>query len=610
VTLFEKLADQNIRLRRLDPGHTEHINCPFCGGGTHRDKGTLAVTIDQDGMGATWICHRGSCGRTGGVTTRGHETATPRPPGSRYTASRPSPASPPPDFAEARPAWFWSFWNDRHIGAKTVEHFEVYADTHYFGGGIGPDHPCIVFPYRWGGRGIVGRKYRPFPEKSPQAQDAPNPPILYNAGSLRDSVQIAIWVEGEPDVLAVHEAIPQADGNRYAIVSLKDGAPAEAKFDPDDRRFEALRTHAKELAKIQTHVICTDLDAPGEALAEELARRLGRHKCRRWTLPEGCKDACDVLVNTEHRSKTLWDCIQNAKAYPMRGIRHVPEGYLDNLHAKPPPATMRINRVLNAPTEGRLIVVTGVPNHGKSTWLRHTMIHTAIKHQRKWLAYVGEDDFDSAVIECAEQIAAEPFRTVVKERAPTRMAMSQAQRQSANTIISEHIRFLEYDNEDDPVTLDSLLERGAYSVLCHGTTDLALDPYNEIEHQRGDQQSETDYISRFLQRSKTFAKRYGCNVWIITHPVKPPPQRKEEKRPPTGYDIAGSANWANKADLGITIWRPEPGIADLIVWKSRTKRWATAGMQTRLTFDRDTSSYHELEPEQPQPRNYNETSED
>ena len=59
------LADAGIRLRNLRPGHNEHLLCPRCEGGSTREK-SLSVTIDADGQGTTWICHRGSCNWTGG----------------------------------------------------------------------------------------------------------------------------------------------------------------------------------------------------------------------------------------------------------------------------------------------------------------------------------------------------------------------------------------------------------------------------------------------------------------------------------------------------------------------------------------------------------------
>ena len=128
-------------------------------------------------------------------------------------------------------------------------------------------------------------------------------------------------------------------------------------------------------------------------------------------------------------------------------------------------------------------------------------------------------------------------------------------------------------------------------MLRDGTTDLLIDPWNEVEHVRG-KDSETDYIGLMLRRLKAFAKRHGCNVWIIAHPAKPLPLRPGEKRAAPGpYDLAGSANWANKTDIGITVHSPEPGAAEIHLWKLRFRRWGQRGAVVKLDFDASTGRY-------------------
>ena len=43
-------------------------------------------------------------------------------------------------------------------------------------------------------------------------------------------------------------------------------------------------------------IIATDADSAGQAMAEEIARRIGKDRCFKIEFPEGCKDANDVLV--------------------------------------------------------------------------------------------------------------------------------------------------------------------------------------------------------------------------------------------------------------------------------------------------------------------------
>jgi twinkle protein len=587
-TLFDLLADHDIHLKHRGAGSTHHIDCPQCGGGQHRDKGSLSVTIDKDGRGAAWVCHRGTCGFTGGVHEKNPD----------YGKSQPKKTQKPKlnqmDAAAAqlgkRPNWVYSFFAERKIGAHTVDQFNISGGEWYFHS-LGT-RPCLIFPYYWNNK-LVTMKYRPHPEKSPQSQINDGPPVVFNAHSLTDA-EACIWVEGEPDVMAVSEAALDL-GMTYAVVSLRDGAPASATFRQDDKRFEALKTHADELKSIKVHYLAGDMDAPGLALREELARRLGRHKVRLVTWPEGCKDACDVL-KLDDGVDAMTSAIANATPYPIEGLRDWNIGLADELYARMPQATMTtgvyaVDDILHLPTEGKLILLTGIPSHGKTTWMRHTLVHTIKHHQRNWLVFTAEEDFDSFVIDCLQVAARQPFRH----------GMTKEERNIAETELHHHVHLIEADSEREPPTLDKLIELAIFSVLRDGTTDFLIDPWNELEHQKGDM-SETDYISRSLQRLKAFAKEYGCNVWLVAHPSKPAPLKPGEKRRvPGGYDISGSANWYNKCDLGLTIHVHEPGKAELHVWKSRRHRWATTGHRARMDFDQATGRYLEPLPAQDDP---------
>jgi twinkle protein len=61
---------------------------------------------------------------------------------------------------------------------------------------------------------------------------------------------------------------------------------------------------------------------------------------------------------------------------------------------------------------------------------------------------------------------------------------------------------------------------------------------------------------------------------------------------PSLHDICGSANWANKADLGIVVHRPnrnEP-VTEIHVKRPRSKVFGKEGI-VRLVYDRATGRY-------------------
>lgn len=572
-TLADLLLGQAIRLKRYTPGHNEHVRCPKCEGGTHREI-SLSVSVDEDGQGATWICHRGSCGwQDGGRLHRDQPTVrsdrTPKPVQQHIDA-----------VTENRPDWLYEFFGRRRIGARTVHAFGCYAMTRQFQG-LG-ERPAIVFPYRYRGE-VVNRKYRPHPDKTPQQQEKDALQTLFNVDQLGEEPGEIVWVEGEPDVMAMFECgIPHA-------VTLKDGAPSQANA-ANEKRFEALRTHADMLTKARRIVLAGDADGPGLALREELARRLGRHRCFTVTWPDGCKDACDTLI--EHGPEAVLAAVRSAAPYPIDGLQRIQPGSLIALRKRPAPTTMTTgtrasDAVLKLPTEGRLIVVTGFPSHGKTTWTRFVMVHTAKDHARRWAVFSPEmQPWEHFTAECAEVYSGKPFWSV-----PGLDCMTDDDVAEAELWLGDRVTMLVCDSEDDPPTLDWIIERGRAAVLRDGATDLLIDPWNEIDHQRG-AMSETDYIGRGLQRLKAFALRHGCNVWIIAHPAKPAPLRPGEKRVAPGpYDLAGSAHWANKTDLGLTLHSPAAGTAELHLWKPRFRRWGRRGSVALMDFEELTGRY-------------------
>ena len=79
-----------------------------------------------------------------------------------------------------------------------------------------------------------------------------------------------------------------------------------------------------------------------------------------------------------------------------------------------------------------------------------------------------------------------------------------------------------------------------------------IDPYNELDHQRPESLTETEYVSQILTKIKRFAQLNDVAVWFVAHPRQLRDWRGE---PPTLYDISGSAHFVNKADNAIVIHR-------------------------------------------------------
>ena len=79
---------------------------------------------------------------------------------------------------------------------------------------------------------------------------------------------------------------------------------------------------------------------------------------------------------------------------------------------------------------------------------------------------------------------------------------------------------------------------------------MIIDPYNKIDHQREKNETETEYISKFLDTLVRFARINNVLVCLVAHPAK-----LQKGEIPNLYSISGSAHFYNKADYGFTFVR-------------------------------------------------------
>jgi twinkle protein len=138
----------------------------------------------------------------------------------------------------------------------------------------------------------------------------------------------------------------------------------------------------------------------------------------------------------------------------------------------------------------------------------------------------------------------------------------------ADQWIDKHFTFM-VPSEDDDVSLDWVLDRMEAAVIQHGCKIVVIDPWNEMDHAKGQGESLTEYVGRAIKTLKRFAKKLMVHLIIVAHPAKPQKDEKGNYRVPTLYDISDSAHWYNKADLGVVVHRESDNLTLIKVAKSR-----------------------------------------
>lgn len=577
TSLAEALANHGIRLKSYAVGD-HYTTCPGCSAGRkgpHQKLPCLGVKIDGEG-GAVWNCNH--CNKfKGNIPSRrgfDHREVRHREP--------PKPARQPPKEMTPHEGMLQWFKEKRGISAATVETLGIYFDVHYFPQ-TQSENPAIVFPFRFGGQ-VVNNKYRDKHKNFAQDKDAMK--CLYNVDSLIDN-DTCIWAEGELDVAAMIEA------GYPGVVSLPDGAPAKhnPEIDINDKRYFAMQNCAEQLAPIKKHIIAVDMDEAGKNLAYQLAHRLGTVNCWHVVWPEGCKDANETLI--KHGADRVKLCVDSCEGFPIDGLRKLKGGEL--VAYRNAPAQQRFGVGLSAVDSlltfrpGQVVVVTGYPGDGKSSFVAWISVELAKRYAWRWIICSPEHEFEELNATLAEQYKREPF----KSYGFNLTGMTDVNLMEAETWIRRHYTMIAQDDENKLLDIDSLLKFARIARLRDGARALCIDPYNNFQHTRPKDMSETDYVLHLMLRLRLFAKHNDMVVFLLAHPSKMRKDPKDKKRPiPTCGDIAGSANFWNTANIAFTVYRPNimTNDVELVVEKVKRKDQGRAGI-ARLLWDKHTGCY-------------------
>jgi len=493
--------------------------CPECqrqGKRSHLRDRSLSVNLDS----GLYRCHY--CGWKGKLGGRGDGPTWGRQSPPKVYA-KPEPVVP---LEPTLPTKAVEFFTGRGIDMAVVTKRNI---TVGLDGGL-------KFPYYRNGELVnVKTRYPAKDGKKSFRMEAGCELIFWGLDECQGAEQVII-VEGEMDLLACETA------GLKRILSVPNGSQTgEMAF---------LQSAETIFAGCHSVILAVDGDGPGLALELELARRIGKEKCYRTRWPEGCKDANDVLQ--QHGDQAIWECITNAEAFPIDGVREAKDVVQDMITAY----RIGIQRGLSTGWRnldnlytikpGQLTIVTGVPGSGKSEWVDSLVLNLA-RHHGWPIAVYSPENYPLAkhYEKFCEKYIGKPFNDGPSPR------MSESEMVHFMTDWAQQYLFA--ISPDDP-TLVEVLEKARGLVFRHGVKGLIIDPWNELDHSRPRELTETEWVSRSLTMIRTFCRENDVHAWLVAHPRI---MRKENgKTPvPTPYDISGSAHFFNKADNSITVQR-------------------------------------------------------
>jgi twinkle protein len=540
------------------------VVCPFCGPDRRKSNSKDMTLSRKDDGAVVYFCHH--CDAQGSV----------QPKRRIQLAAVPQPKI----VSNALSQHHYEWLAKRGISKYTADKAKLFSADKWFAR-LNKTADCIGFPYYRDGA-LVAAKYRSFPEKD-FTQDSGGAHDFFGIDHV-DRGKPLVIVEGEIDALTLMEA-----GIENAV-SVPSGAPikvADGKVLPSEDKKFAYVWNAREIIDAVPYVVlATDQDGPGQALAEELARRIGKEKCR--VAKFDAKDLNDIFLDpTRQGADSVKEVIEKAQPYPVSGLSDAGtyEDRINDLFTKGTgkgfsTGYSSVDSIYTV-APGQLTVVTGYPSSGKSNFIDQVMVNLARANDWKFAVCSFENQPEIHITRLMEIYTQKRFFEG-KER------MTQHERDAAFQWVKEHFLFIDSQGEE-PNTLDSILDRARVAVKRMGVRGLIIDPYNYLDLNR-DNTTETEAISNMLTRVQKFCKAHDVHTFFIAHPSKINRAGVEQPRP-DGMSISGSMAWWAKTDNGITVHRQEQWV-EIAVWKCRY-RWVGTQGETSLLYNKTAGTYSE-----------------
>ena len=496
----DKLRELGIKLTK-----SGKQTCPKC---SHKRKNKsdpcLSVTFTDDAV--LYKCHN-DCGFEGVVYYR-----------DKYETRKKYRKPEPPKVVEKLDP-IYKYFQKRAIPQAIVDEYGVSYN----------ENKEIVIPYYKNGE-LVNVKYRKNlgGGKKTFRQEKDTEKTLYGMDLVGRDEDTLVWVEGEMDVLAL------------ASVGIRAVSPPQGA---SENKLECIENCFEFIDKFSTHIIAVDNDATGDTLKLNLLDRLGRDKCKlvNW---KQYKDANEALIAGEDIKQfinsaedivpdgilTFYDAVDDIFKYNFEKDRDYYEtGWI------------KFDQICKIRT-GYLMIISGYPSRGKSTFVDNLAMILAERYDWKWL------------IASFESVIAGHYNSLLEmhKRKSIYKLMNEAESKEAALLNEDDFVFLAehfYRFDIDRLwTVEDICKRTTLAVKKYGIKALVIDPYNRLKNDFRDR--EDKYICGILAELSMLAKKLNILVVFVAHPKKP-----DGEKCPNMYSISGSGDWYNMADYGIIIHR-------------------------------------------------------
>jgi len=506
----------NFNQYKLEEGKTQGI-CPICSS-DRKPKNEKAKCASYDWERGIGTCH--NCNKTFQLHTYKRKGK------SEKVYVKPPQKEQVEEMQISEPIIKW--FETRGISKETLYELQI-TDGQEFMPQTGKTENAIHFNYFIGDQ-LINIKYRDGRKNFKLYKGAEK--IFYNINSIV-GFEYCIIVEGEMDVLALHEA-----GITNAI-SVPNGATLGSN---NLEYLDNCIDYFEDKSKI---IIAVDSDTAGQALQTELVRRLGAEVCYLASF-EDCKDANEYLL--KYGKEALSQRISRSKPVPLENVttfKDIEDEVTDFVRNGFKPGFQigldNFDSIFSTYT-GQFITVTGIPSSGKSDFVDQMIVGYNEKYSWK-TAYASPENTPT-------YLHAHKLMRKTWQGMPT---VADIKTDKWNQI-ADHVNDNYFFIDMERYTLESVLRKGAELVKRKGIKCLVIDPFNKVRAQ--DASGDVNvYTLEYLSQIEIFAKKYDVLVIVVAHPTKMYKDAKGNIEEPTMYNIKGGGEWYDASYHGLLVHR-------------------------------------------------------
>ena len=569
----------------------ELLRCPFCDGGSHRDKNTFYINKET----GLYKCHRGSCGEQGNLYQLGKYLGVDIV-GDKVDYFR--------EIKKPKKTYKKPEVKGNNISTQNIEYFKtrLISEETLVKNKITTDkNGNIMFNYYLNGeltfiKYKISRKPKLYidpkdgkeKKETKSWREADARPILYGMDECIFDLPLVI-VEGEPDKLVLDEC-----GVKNAV-SISSGT----------EDFSWLDECWGWLENFKQIIIWSDNDKAGKGFQQEAIARLSDWKLK--IVKCESKDA-NVLLYREYKDKGIEEAKKIIREY-VQNATLIKKDYITNLGD----VKRKDHRVIRAISTGykildsliggmyggMLVVWTGYTGSGKSTILSNLIIN-GVEDGNKTFVYSGELSKEEFKEWMDLQLSGKKYLTTY-DCPVKRQAIPIPNEKYYDLLDGFYNGMVDLYDTDDYVTDDSIMEAMQYMAKKEGTKVFVIDNLMTMNMTESGDMNEKQ--GKLINRLKSFARTFNAVVHLVAHPRKPVVGQKRVDK----YSISGTANIINLADRVIGFHRlsadekatnPMYSEYNNVMTIFKDRKFGIYDEELRFKFDYFSKRYYTTETEQ------------